>query len=628
MSRLPRWSLFAAVPIILASAGFLVADRLVPLPVPLQQQDPATVVTDVQGRPLRAFADRQGIWRYQTSLDQVSPDYIEALLHYEDRWFYYHPGINPMALLRATLQNLRAGYTVSGGSTLTMQVARIFDPHPRTLRGKLHQAFRALQLEWHFSKDEILNFYLNYAPFGGPVEGVAAASYVYLDKAPDQLNLAEAALLAVLPQRPSDYRPDRHPQRARQERDKVLDRMRGVWSDQQIQQAKLQSVSAVFHAQPTTAALFSRFAARQLPQQAIIRTTLDLDLQQPLEHYIRQQSSQLPPGSSIAALVVDHRNMQLKSYIGSADFLDNQRFGHIDMVQATRSPAATLQPLLYALAIDNGLIHSQSLLSSIPLKHTAYQSYHLNPGPGGPVSVRDALTRALPVPALQLTQALGAQTLLQRLSAAGIQLSTPAQLNPSIIVDGIGTSLWELVKAFSSFANQGQVKPLQWLQNPPAQAAPSTLVSPGANWIMRQLLKPEVSDPDFPELLMSSGISKYFLDEWAIGINSQYTLGVWVGRPDSTLVTGYYSSNHAISLLHQLNRLVPALQPTAAGNRPESVSPGIICWPLGTLAAEQNPALCQQQHQAWLLNRQAPPSLQNFSLMDEQHNPFQRWISR
>ena len=344
MSRLARWSLPGAVLMVLLCTAFIVADRLLPLPVPLQQQDPATVVTDVQGRPLRAFADRQGIWRYQTSLDQVSPDYIEALLHYEDRWFYYHPGINPMALLRATLQNLRAGYTVSGGSTLTMQVARIFDPHPRTLRGKLHQAFRALQLEWHYSKDEILNFYLNYAPFGGPVEGVAAASYVYLDKAPDQLNLAEAALLAVLPQRPSDYRPDRHPQRARQERDKVLDRMRGVWSDQQIQQAKLQSVSAVFHAQPTTAALFSRFAARQLPQQSIIRTTLDLDLQQQLESFSRMQSSQLPAGSSIAMLVVDHRNMQLKSYIGSADFLDNQRYGHIDMVQATRSPAALLQP--------------------------------------------------------------------------------------------------------------------------------------------------------------------------------------------------------------------------------------------------------------------------------------------
>jgi len=628
MSRLARWSLPGAVLMVLLCTAFIVADRLLPLPVPLQQQDPATVVTDVQGRPLRAFADRQGIWRYQTSLDQVSPDYIEALLHYEDRWFYYHPGINPMALLRATLQNLRAGYTVSGGSTLTMQVARIFDPHPRTLRGKLHQAFRALQLEWHYSKDEILNFYLNYAPFGGPVEGVAAASYVYLDKAPDQLNLAEAALLAVLPQRPSDYRPDRHPQRARQERDKVLDRMRGVWSDQQIQQAKLQSVSAVFHAQPTTAALFSRFAARQLPQQSIIRTTLDLDLQQQLESFSRMQSSQLPAGSSIAMLVVDHRNMQLKSYIGSADFLDNQRYGHIDMVQATRSPAALLQPLLYALALDNGLIHSQSLLSNMPLRQTEYQPYHLNHDPAGPVSVRDALVQALPVPALQLTQALGVDTLLQRLTTAGIQLSTPTQLNPSIIVDGVGTSLWELVKAFSSFANQGRVQPLQWLQNPPAPARASTLVSPGANWIIRQLLKPEVSDPDVPELLMSEGISKFFLDEWAIGINPQYTLGVWVGRPDSTLLTGYYSANHAISLLHRLNRLLPPPQPASLEAKPDTVSSAMICWPLGTLAAEQNPALCQQQQRAWLLNRQAPPSLQNFSRMDEQHNPFQHWITR
>ena len=613
---------------LLIVGAFVLADRWRPLPIPLQQQDPASVVTDEQGRPLRAFPDHQGIWRYQTSLQQVSPDYIEALLHYEDRWFYYHPGINPMALLRAALQNLRAGYTVSGGSTLTMQVARIFEPHPRTLRGKLNQAFRAFQLEWHYSKDEILNFYLNYAPFGGPVEGVAAASYVYLDKAPDQLNHAEAALLAVLPQRPSDYRPDRHPQRARQERDKVLDRMRGIWSEAQIEQAKRQPVSAVFHAQPATAALFAQFAVEQLPQQAIIRTTLDLELQQQLESFSKQQVPQLPVGNSLAILVIDHHSMQLKSYIGSADFRDSQRYGHVDMVQAWRSPAATLQPLLYALAIDTGLIHSKSLLNNIPLSHAEYQAYHLNHGQQGPVSVPDALTRALPVPALQLTQAFGAERLLQQLQQAGIQLSAPAQANPSIILDGVGSSLWQLVKAFSSFANQGRVQPLQWLQHAPTDSAPSALVSPGANWIMRQLLRPPNSDPADPELLISTGISKYFLDEWAIGINPQYTIGVWTGRPDSTPLNAYVSTNHARTMLTQLNRILTPQQAAPKQPQPDSVSSEPICWPLGTLAAEQNPALCQQQQQAWLLNHQAPPSLQNFKRMDEQHNPFQRWIQR
>ena len=235
-----------------------------------------------------------------------------------------------------------------------MQVARIFDPHQNSYPGKLKQSFRALQLEWHFSKEEILNFYLNYAPFGGPIEGVAAASFVYLDKAPNQLTHAEAALLAVLPQRPSHYRPDRHADRARQARDKVLDRMKSVWSAQTILEARQQPVEAVYHSQPMTAALFSRLAIQQQPEKTVIQTSLNLDLQLQIEDYVKQQASQLPRGTSIAVLIVDHQSMQIKAYVGSADFKNEHRFGHVDMVQATRSPGSTLKPFLYGIAIDEG----------------------------------------------------------------------------------------------------------------------------------------------------------------------------------------------------------------------------------------------------------------------------------
>ncbi|MGH8355469.1 MAG: transglycosylase domain-containing protein, partial [Pseudomonas sp.] len=213
------------------------ADRLFPLPLP--QDDLARVVLAEDGTPLWRFADQAGVWRYPVGLAEVSPYYLEALLTYEDRWFYRHPGVNPLALARAAWQNLSGGRVLSGGSTLSMQVARLLDPHSRTLGGKLRQLWRTAQLEWHLSKAEILGLYLNRAPFGGTLQGVAAASWAYLGKPPTQLTRAEAALLAVLPQAPSRLRPDRHPERAQAARDKVLRRLAGfgVWPQAAVAEA-------------------------------------------------------------------------------------------------------------------------------------------------------------------------------------------------------------------------------------------------------------------------------------------------------------------------------------------------------------------------------------------------------
>jgi penicillin-binding protein 1C len=228
--------------LLLVPAALWLADRLFPLPLP--QDDLARVVLAEDGTPLWRFADAEGVWRYPVSPQQVSPYYLQALLTYEDRWFYRHPGVNPLALLRATWQNLRGGRVVSGGSTLSMQVARLLDPHDRSLAGKLKQLARTLQLEWHLSKDQILGLYLNRAPFGGTLQGVAAASWSYLGKSPASLTRAEAALLAVLPQAPSRLRPDRHPQRAQEARIKVLTRLAGfgVWPQAAVEDALEEAV--------------------------------------------------------------------------------------------------------------------------------------------------------------------------------------------------------------------------------------------------------------------------------------------------------------------------------------------------------------------------------------------------
>ncbi|KPZ10327.1 transglycosylase domain-containing protein, partial [Pseudomonas syringae group genomosp. 3] len=264
--------------VLLLIALLWLADRLWPLPLP--KDDLARVVLAEDGTPLWRFADANGVWRYPVTNQQVSPYYLEALLTYEDRWFYSHPGVNPLALVRASWQNLSGARVVSGGSTLSMQVARLLDPHSRTLPGKFRQLWRTLQLEWHLSKDEILSLYLNRAPFGGTLQGVAAASWAYLGKSPQNLTRAEAALLAVLPQAPSRLRPDRHPQRAQLARDKVLRRLAEfqVWPQGSVDEALEEPLWLAPRQEPSLAPLLARRLNRP-NSPPLIRTTLDAPLQ-------------------------------------------------------------------------------------------------------------------------------------------------------------------------------------------------------------------------------------------------------------------------------------------------------------------------------------------------------------
>ncbi|WP_442963336.1 transglycosylase domain-containing protein, partial [Pseudomonas sp.] len=308
-----------------------VADRLFPLPLP--EDDLARVVLAEDGTPLWRFADQDGVWRYPVAPSEVSPYYLEALLTYEDRWFYRHPGVNPLALARAAWQNLSGGRRVSGGSTLSMQVARLLDPHARSYAGKLKQVWRTAQLEWHLSKDEILGLYLNRAPFGGTLQGVAAASWAYLGKPPSQLTRAEAALLAVLPQAPSRLRPDRHAERAQAARDKVLRRLASfeVWPQAAIADALEEPVLLAPRQEPRLAPLLARRLNRP-GSPPLIRTTLDAALQRRLEDLLLGWRARLPERTSAAILVVEQPSMAVRAYLGSVDIGDTKRFGHVDMI--------------------------------------------------------------------------------------------------------------------------------------------------------------------------------------------------------------------------------------------------------------------------------------------------------
>ncbi|HEY1132831.1 MAG TPA: penicillin-binding protein 1C [Roseateles sp.] len=608
--------------------AILALDLAFPLPTPAADSSTLTVLA-ADGSPLRAWPGDDGAQRHPTTPEAVSANYTEALLHYEDRWFRWHPGVNPIAIVRAAWQWVRHGRIVSGGSTLTMQVARLVDDKAagRSVPAKLRQIARALQLELHCSKHEILALYLNLAPMGGPLEGMETASRAYLGKGAADLSKAEAALLVALPQSPTRLRPDRAVQAAQVARDKVLTRMQtlGVWSAADVADAKLERVFAP----PLRARWLAPLAAERVRQQArrdgrveaVIQTTLDAGLQSRLEQLLTDRLNSLPDAVSLAALVVDNRSLEVRGYVGSADFTDARRGAHVDMVRARRSPGSTLKPFLYGMALDEGLIHSESLLIDAPQNFGGYAPGNFQADFSGPVSVAEALQRSLNVPAVDLLERLGPERFAGRLRHAGVKLRMPANAAPnlSLILGGGSTTLEELVGAYTALARGGVAgRPRLTVGDPLKE---SRVMSDGAAFIVREILE-NGGRPGSPfresgqRVAWKTGTSFGFRDAWALGVTDRYTFGVWIGRPDGTPNPGHFGANSAAPLLRDLAAALgpdgmsnQARQQLAPRRRPDSVAAVPICWPLGGAEAATPPEQCLQRRTAWTLDGAVPPTL-------------------
>jgi penicillin-binding protein 1C len=674
-----KW-LYRFISVVLLLCLLKTLDGLLPLPPAAFQgaTTPGTlVVLASDGTPLRTWPGADGALRQPTTPEAVSPLYLEALRQYEDRWFDWHPGINPLALMRAGWQWMRHGRVVSGGSTLTMQVARILEmntdmanaslgadtsPHERrSLSTKLRQMARALQLEWHLSKRDILVLYLNHAPMGGQVQGVEMAARAYLGKSAASLSRAEAALLVALPQNPSRWRPDRAPELAQAARDKVLTRMAdlGVWPATTVADAKLERVFAP----PLRARWLAPLAAERLRQAQlqrlrhrtgesapgggaanVLQSTLDAGVQMRLEQVLTDRLPSLPPAVSVAALVVDNATLAIRGYAGSADFADPQRAAHVDMVRGVRSPGSTLKPFLYAMALDEGLIHSESLLIDAPQSFGGYAPGNFQAAFSGPVSVSEALQRSLNVPAVDLLERLDPARFAAKLRNAGLKLRMPqgAAPNLSIILGGAGTTLEELVGAYTALARGGVAGQPRLQPDEPTVNTP--LMSAGAAFIVREILE-NGGRPGAPfregtgRVAWKTGTSFGFRDAWAIGVTDRYTLGVWVGRPDGTPNPGFFGANTAAPLVKDL---LTALDPDASDSAhqtaparqpPPDVVAQDICWPLGLAATTTDPAsfagppqerqhplggpgtarfgdpFCMLRRSAWTLQSTAPPTL-------------------
>ena len=589
----------------------LVLDHLFPLPMPGRNSAGAALVVAADGTPLRAFPDRDHVWRNPVSLDQVSPRYIDALLHYEDRTFWWNPGINLFSMFRSGWQWLRYGHVVSGGSTLTMQVARIIDPMPHTVSGKLRQILRALQLEYHYSKRDILQIYLNYAPMGGIVEGVEAASRAYLGKSSAHMSAAEAAMLTVLPQAPTLLRPDRFPERTRRARDKVIRRMQGLWSPATQQDALTEPISVLPVHEPLLAPLLAERVRRIRSHQALIKTFIDPQIQSVLEQILANQTNSLPHAMSMAAMIMDNRSLAVLGYAGTAEFANTERNGFIDMIQAERSPGSTLKPFLYGFALDDSLVHSESLMVDVPQSFKGYSPENFEDSFHGPVSVSQALVQSLNVPAVDLLDRLGPANFFSRLRQGGLHLQLPkhAQANLSIILGGGATTLEDLVGAYRALAHHGLAGTPRLLPDEPRKER--RMMSEGAAFIIRDILTTGGDDTqsrgEIPGVAWKTGTSFGYRDAWSIGINKQYTVGVWIGRPDGTPSPGFYGASIAQPLLMQIFASLPRSAYHAIP--PHNVTRATICWPLGRRETDDEPSFCQVRRSAWLLNGAAPPTL-------------------
>lgn len=551
-------------------------------PVPFEAAEAMSVtVLDRNHRLLRAFTTKDGRWRLPVEVDEVDPRYLEMLLAYEDKRFYEHGGVDLFAVARASFLLVRYGEILSGGSTLTMQVARLLDgKHERTGAGKLRQIARALQLEAQLSKAEILRLYLRLAPFGGNIEGVRAASLAYFGKEPRHLSAGEAALLVALPQSPERRRPDRHSEAARKARDRVLDRAveEGVLARAEAERAKRERVPRERLEVLKLAPHLSEAEMVTHPTQHVHRLTIDRDIQTSVEKLAAEEARLLGPKLSTAVLIVEHATGEVLAHVGSAGYLDGERHGAIDMTGAVRSPGSTLKPFIYGLAFEQGLAHPETLIEDRPTRFGSYRPENFDEAFYGTVTIREALGNSLNVPAVKVLAAVGPGRLMGRFRRVGVTPELPVNTKPSLAValGGAGLTLKDLAALYAALARGGEPIALSWRKGEAAEKARSgsqaRLLSPVSAWYVTDILKDAPPPPSARggAIAYKTGTSYGYRDAWAIGYDGRYVVAVWVGRPDGTSTPGLMGRLSAAPILfHAMKRI--AERPTPFGAAPHGV---------------------------------------------------------
>lgn len=559
---------------------------------PLNVEVPySTVISADDGTVLHAYLSKDSKWRMDVTEKEVNPQLIKAILNKEDKYFYFHYGVNPVAVIRALFNNILHQRKTSGASTITMQVVRLLYPAPRTWTNKITEAFRATELEWQYSKDEILNLYLNLIPYGGNIEGVKAASVFYFGKLPSALSLAESVTLCIIPNRPNSLRPGRFNETIRRERNKWLHRFekQRLFSDSDINDALNEPADMQRQKAP---ALIPQLAFRlkeKYPRKNSIQTTIKPAMQHKLQVLVYNYSKRLALKNiyNAAAIVIDNKTRKVLAYIGSNDATDNLHQGQVDGVNAVRSPGSTLKPLVYALAIDKGLLTPMTVINDIPVNYMGYAPENFNSKFNGPVTVEFALSHSLNIPAVQTLNKLGVNTLTDALARSQFQSIAAQQkkLGLSVVLGGCGVKLSELSNLYSTFANEGKYVPLKYTDDDTVSYS-FPLISDAAAYLTTEMLSKLVR-PDMPnnyenslripKIAWKTGTSYGRRDAWSIGYNKKYTVGVWVGNFDGSGIAELTGADMATPLLFDIFNTIDYSSEAEWFTPPKGINFRLVC---------------------------------------------------
>jgi penicillin-binding protein 1C len=551
---------------------FLLLDLCFPFRVP---QDYSTVVLDRNNRVLSAYLNHNDKWRFKCQASEVSPFFVKAILEKEDQYFYFHPGVNPMAIIRAALANVSKQKRVSGASTISMQVVRLIRPQKRTYLNKVKEILWAFQLEMHLSKKEILSLYLNLIPLGSNIEGIKAASYIYLDKHPSKLSLAEAMTLCLIPNKPSLLQNATKAAELQLFKTKWLDyfEKKELFARSEIQFARSEQVGLIRKNLPKIAPHFCERLKNETDASPYIFSTLNTNMQLQVEGQIANYLGRLRSIGlhNAMAMVIDNRTMEVLVYCGSGDYGNKSDGGQVDGLQAIRSPGSTLKPFLYALAMEKGLLNPKAILYDIPSDFAGFKPENFDNHFAGQVSMRDALQASLNIPAVKTLENYNLIEFILELKKAKFKSITEneSKLGLSLILGGCGVSMEEMVKLYATFANQGQYQELAFKRNLLKNGSffgnnkpeKLQLLHPASSYIISDILS-GLQRPDFPnnfeftfklpKIAWKTGTSFGKRDAWAIGYNPNYTVGVWLGNFSGESIPDLSGASVATPLLFQV----------------------------------------------------------------------------
>ncbi|WP_425409289.1 penicillin-binding protein 1C [Hyphococcus sp.] len=539
------------------------ADVLLPPPIDKAQRV-SPLVVDRHGEWLHAFTTEDGRWRFAADLEQIDPLFIERLIAVEDKRFYAHWGVDPLAVARAGGSAIKSGQIVSGASTITMQASRLLEPRPRTFTSKMIEMLRAFQLERRLSKREILELYLTLAPYGGNLEGVRAASRFYFDKEPTRLTDAEQALLIALPQAPETRRPDRRSMTASAAREKILEKLvsLGAMSPQLAQEAAQSRLPSERHAPPRLA-YHTAHRLSQSGRAGVIQSTLDLVLQSRAEILLQQYVKQFDDGATASMMIIENETRAVRASVGSSG-LDADG-GWMDLTRASRSPGSALKPFIYGLAFEDGFAGGDTVIDDMPRAFGDYAPENFDRGFRGEVRVREALQHSLNVPAVRALDRVGAGRFAALLKSAGVDLKTPRSTDNAyglaLALGGAGITAQELAVLYAGLGDGGEVKPLVWREDrvndnasgyrlfSETTATRISAILAGAPSLEGRA--PALLSQNAIEIAYKTGTSYGFRDAWAAGHGGDYTVVVWVGRADGAPRPGHTGRKTAAPLLFE-----------------------------------------------------------------------------